>query len=450
VAILKPTDRMVSPEQVAVFDRRAFPERFCNFDRLLKMMATRELDGVVSSYTPNVFYLTGFTGTMPMFEADSLGVVIVPREHPEQSVLIVHDPSINFFRYQPTWVKDVRAYSVVGDLGHRIEAAGMAQFIPAPLEGTPIGLGLPGKYYETQASAIVQALKDVGLDGEDCRLGFDNLLTANNLVKAGEFPGTVVEVYGAFKYVRQVKTKAEMDLLRLSTKLNQTAITETVASWTPGMTWRELNHVYGRIVYDLGGWAEPVPNIQMNYDVGDPMAAKPLPLPLTIGLEPDYVIRAGANMMFDCHGWLNRYCWDGGKTWFVQDEPSGDGRRISTACGHAIEEIVAAMRPGKRVSELQALGRAVFRREGLPSDAPLVYFHGLGLEHSDLEIPTGSERAIQHRLDWPLEAGMVVAIHLAYPGELRERYYIEEVAIVTEDGAGSPLFDWGVEPLLNH
>jgi Xaa-Pro dipeptidase len=438
----------ITKEMAAPFDRKPFPERFCNFDRLLQMLTVRELDGIVSSYTPNVFYLTGFQGTMPMFEADSLGAVIMPREHPERAVLVVHDPSLSFFVYQPTWVQDIRAYSVVGDLATKIEASGIAQFMPPPLAQTKIGQGLPHHYYETQAAAIVAALQDLGL-AANSRIGFDNLLTAENLKEAGAFTGTAVNVYPAFKWVRQVKTPAEVELLRLSTRLNQRAIESTVRSWVPGMTWRELNKVYGRAVYELGGMAEPVPNIQMNYDAGDPMASRPLPLPLTTGLEDDYVIRSGANMMFDCHGWLNRYCWDGGKTWFIDDEPSGDGKRVATACGVATQEILSAMKPGTLISQLQALGREVFRRYGLPPRAPLIYFHGLGLEHSDLEIPTGSERAIQDRLDWPLEVGMVVAIHLAYPGDLGDRYYIEEVALVTDHGAGEPLFDWGVAPLVN-
>ena len=47
---------------------------------------------------------------------------------------------------------------------------------------------------------------------------------------------------------------------------------------------------------------------------------------------------------------------------------------------------VAAMRPGARVSELQALAREAYRKAGLPnSSEAIIFFHGLGLSHMDLE-----------------------------------------------------------------
>jgi len=39
-----------------------------------------------------------------------------------------------------------------------------------------------------------------------------------------------------------------------------------------------------------------------------------------------------------------------------------------------------------------------------------------------------------------------VPLHLLVPGGERERYWLEEVVVVTED-AGRPLFSWGFGPL---
>jgi len=44
--------------------------------------------------------------------------------------------------------------------------------------------------------------------------------------------------------------------------------------------------------------------------------------------------------------------------------------------------------------------------------------------------------------DWTLEAGMVVATHLLYPGGEQERIWFEDVALVKNDGA-EPFFTWG-------
>ena len=103
------------------------------------------------------------------------------------------------------------------------------------------------------------------------------------------------------------------------------------------------------------------------------------------------------------------------------------------------------MKPGARISQLQALGREAYRKAGVPDPAAaLVFFHGLGLSHYDVELSTAEGRS---NTDWVLEANMVVPLHLLYPGGERERWWLEEVVHVTPEG-GRPLFSWGFDPLV--
>ena len=104
------------------------------------------------------------------------------------------------------------------------------------------------------------------------------------------------------------------------------------------------------------------------------------------------------------------------------------------------------MRPGARVSALQSHAREVYRRAGLPnSSQAIIFFHGLGLSHMDLEQRSADGKA---NGDWMLEQGMVVPLHLLVPGGERGRYWLEEVVVVTESG-GRPLFSWGFGPLVS-
>jgi hypothetical protein len=75
--------------------------------------------------------------------------------------------------------------------------------------------------------------------------------------------------------------------------------------------------------------------------------------------------------------------------------------------------------------------------------ARVIFFHGLGLSHMDLEQATADGRP---NTDWVLQDGMVAPVHLLYPGGEHERMWLEEVIAVSEDG-GRPLFSWGFEPL---
>ncbi len=148
--------------------------------------------------------------------------------------------------------------------------------------------------------------------------------------------------------------------------------------------------------------------------------------------------------MFDCHGTIDLYCWDGGKTWVVEGEPAGGAKRFADATARVAEMLLAAMRPGARISELQRQGREIYRREGVPDPAAaVIFFHGLGLSHMDLEQTTADGKP---NGDWMLEDGMVVPVHLLYPGGEHERCWLEEVVAIEKDG-GRPLFSWGFAPL---
>jgi Xaa-Pro aminopeptidase len=147
-----------------------------------------------------------------------------------------------------------------------------------------------------------------------------------------------VDAYGALKYVRQVKTDAELNLLRTATLLNQQAIEQTIATWSRGSTWQEMVHTYNVTATALGGFVRDPGAVV----VANPPGADPA-LYMTSGLE-DFVVEPGSHIMWDCHGTWQHYCWDGGKTWVVDDDPLPDAR------------------------------------------AAFIFFHGLGLEHIDMEI----------------------------------------------------------------
>ena len=143
----------------------------------------------------------------------------------------------------------------------------------------------------------------------------------------------------------------------------------------------------------------------------NPRGTDPL-ITLHSGLE-DYVIEPGMSIMFDCHGTWNMYCWDGGKTWIVDAEPIGQAAEAAKATKVAVRELENAMRPGVKVSELQAKTRRVFKDFDIRPDSVYIFFHGLGLSHSDLEESVEEGKPYP---DWSLEEGMVVATHLFYPG----------------------------------
>jgi Xaa-Pro dipeptidase len=413
------------------FVRTPLPERLCNVGRLLDTLEQRGMDGIVAYLRPHVFYLSGFAppSNASIQETNGYAAVVISRHEPTHPVLVVAEFDLAHVLRQPSWVRDVRPYATLLSPLDISWGAPLDHFVPAPLLATERGQAARDHYAPSLVEGVARAMRDLGLAGGT--VGFDDLRFA-----AAVAPGDVrvADAYGALKYTRQVKTPAEVSLLREATRLNQLAIERTLASWSRGMTWQELTRSYHAIAVGLGGFVRDPGAIVM----ANPPGAE-VPYHTQSGLE-DFVVEPGMHIMWDCHGTWARYCWDGGKTWVVDDEPHAAARRIAGATATAMVELQDAMRPGARISELQARARRAYRQAGLvDADRAYIFFHGLGLEHIDMEL-------LASRQDWSLEEGMVVSAHLHVPGDDRHRSWLEEIYLVTRTG-GDPFFTWGYEPI---
>ena len=409
------------------FNREPLPDIFCNLDRLLQALEVRGLDGFVATSSLNVFYLSAFNAIAHKSDEPRPHAIILSRNSPERPVAVLADYYVAPFFSQPSWVEDVRPFrAVMMGLDLAPEPQDIERFIPDRDKGMERVDHARQRYAYDMGSAIRDAIKDLGLAGK--RIAFDDVGFG---LRLGLERVEVADGYDPIMFARAVKTQAELTLIERATRLNQAAIERTVEAWEKGVTWRHINQIYHRAVVDLGGFVR---------DPGGMVWGHPRGTDSTVRLQSaheDFEVRAGTHVLFDCHGTLDLYCWDGGKTWVVDDEPRGAAKRYLRATSEVGQALVQAMRPGVRVSELQTLARTVYRKHGVPAaDSALIYFHGLGLSHMDLEQTTADGKPLG---DWGLEVGMVVALHLLYPGDERERAWIEEVVVVGGDG-GRPVF----------
>jgi Xaa-Pro aminopeptidase len=433
VATRLPADALSASGET--FTRAMLPKQFCNLDRLLYSLRTRGLDGIVATLPYNVFYLTGFNAIAHKADEPRPYAFVLSRHAPDRPILVIADYYLGSFLKQPTWVEDIRPFrAVMMPLDLPAKRGDIDRFIPTG--GSDIAWVERSRrsYAFDMGSALRGALKDLKLDGG--RVAFDDMGAGFRLGVEGM---QVVDGYDALMFARAVKTETELRLLERSTRLNEAAIRRTVASWEKGATWRDLNKAYASAVTDLGGFVRDPGAMVWGHPRGADAA-----MTLATGLEDDEVT-PGTQVMFDCHGTIDLYCWDGGKTWVAEGEPKGGAKPFAKATAQVGEALLAAMRPGARISQLQALAREVYRRAGVPDpDSAVIFFHGLGLSHMDIEQTLADGRP---NGDWVLEENMVAPVHLLYPGGEHERIWLEEVVHVTRDG-GRPLFSWGFEPLI--
>lgn len=388
-------------------------------------MAQRGLDGIVASTPLNVFYLSGFNGIAHKADEPRPYAVVLSRHAPEHPILVIADYYLATFLAQPSWVRDIRPFrAVMMPIDRAPQREDIERFIPQEASELEWMRAARSNYTFDMASAMRAALRELRLDG--ARIGFDDLGFGQRLGVAA------VDGYDTFMSARAVKTPTELELLRRATAINRAAIERTIGSWRRGMRWRELNRAYHTAAADLGGFVRDPGAMVWGHPRGAEAA-----LTLQTGLE-DFELEPGVHVMFDCHGTLDLYCWDGGKTWVVGGEASAEGRRNLRATAQVAEALVAEMKPGARPSELQARGRGLYRKAGVgDADAAVIFFHGLGLSHWDIDGASA---------DWPFEAGMVVPLHMVLPGGESSRAWLEEVVLVTPQG-GEPFFGWGYEPL---
>jgi Xaa-Pro aminopeptidase len=413
-----PTDR---------FERKPLPERFCNLDRLLASMKARGLDGLVLSTPLNVFYLSGFNAIAHKADEPRPYAVLLSRHAPDHPILVLADYYLGTLLVQPSWVRDIRPFrAVMMPLDREPQRHDIDRFIPREAGELEWMRNARERYAFDMRTALREALAELRLEG--AQIGFDDLALAKRLELGG------IDAYDTVMSARAVKTPVELELLRRATALNRAAIERTVKGWSKGMRWRDLNRAYHSAVVELGGFVRDPGAMVWGHPRGAEAA-----LTLQTGLE-DFEVEAGQHIMFDCHGTLDLYCWDGGKTWVVGGEPRGEGARNLRATAQVAEQLVSEMKAGTRPSGLQARGRALYRKAGVADpDSAIVFFHGLGLSHMDVE---------QGSADWRFEAGMVVPLHLVYPGGESSRAWLEEVVLITEQD-GEPFFGWGYEPLLS-
>jgi Xaa-Pro dipeptidase len=403
-------------------------------------MTERGVDGLVLHTNVNVFYVSGFASSGlsgSLFETDdSAAVVLVSRHEPEHPILVMPAVYVPYFASRPTWIEDIRGYggfnnaapgTATDDGGVRPREQTLANFAPRDLLASPWGARAQGAYEPDFATAIGRAARDPGLFAGV--VGFDDV-RFQRLAPDG---ARTMDAFGLMRAVRAVKTPAEVALIEASLAINQEGIEEAVSQWDEGMTWHEFVHLYHRAVVDRGGFIrDSGPSVIDNARSGDPV--------IHFGSFGDFEIRRGTNVMIDFHGTANHYCWDGGKTWAVGGEQEAGARRIHTECLDVLEWLKSSMVPGAKLGGLQLEALARLERAGVPgAESAWVFFHGMGLSHSEREgpPPPGGPQ---------LEAGMVEAIHVLVPGAVGERCYLEDDVLVGE-GGGRSLYTWSFEPL---
>jgi Xaa-Pro aminopeptidase len=344
-------------------------------DRLAAALAERGLDALLVTDLVNVRWLTGFSG--------SNGLAVVG---PGEQRLFLTD-----FRY-------------LTQSAEQLDAGWERTIAPEILQAAAVAVGVPAP--GTDGSVRV-GFDDADLSVKDHGTLASHVADGVELVPAG----------GMIERLRSVKDAGELDKIRAATRLADAALTEVLTRGLAGRTEREVALDLEFTMRRAGAEEASFPSIIASGTHSALPHASPR----------DVEIPVGTLVTIDWGARLDGYASDCTRTYATGELDPRD-REIYDLVLEAQETSLAAVRAGAGGREVDAVARSIITAAGHGEHFGHGLGHGVGAEVH--EGPRLSQRS-----DAVLEVGQVVTVEpgVYVPGAVGVR--IEDLAVVTEDGA---------------
>jgi Xaa-Pro dipeptidase len=274
--------------------------------------------------------------------------------------------------------------------------------------------------WEDPMPVLVRALAERGLEKARIGLDFNSycLSPARLAQLRAALPGAgFVDIGDVVNVLRLIKSPAEITLLRRASAIADEALARAAAACVPGSTQREAARIAVSTYVEMGG---------------DPGPAGP--------------ISAGAGWDF-LHGHLSDAPLSAGDIVHIELTPRVEGysarimRCVSlgppdgalVAAADALiplqDRQIAALRPGARAHDVDAILRDGVTRAGLRPSYDNITGYTLGLYAQQTPRTSDFTRILHPGAEWVVEAGMVFHIYASAGG-----VSISETVLVREDG----------------
>src|SRR3954470_19392707 len=339
-------------------------------ERVADVLRERDLHALLVTDLHNVRWLTGFTGTA--------GAAVVGTDGTRRFVTDFRYLTQSAEQLDDSWAREISS-----DL----------------LEG------------------VAKQLPDEG----DLRLGFDDAnLSVRNYSKLAGLVRQGVELVpagGAIEGLRAVKDADELDRVRAAAKLADEALSDVLTRGRASRTERDVALDLEFTMRRLGAEAVSFPPIVASGEHGALPHAEPR----------DVEIPAGTMVVVDWGAQLDGYASDCTRTFATGSDVDPRDREVYELVARAQEAALAAVRPGPKGKEVDAVAREIIDSAGHAEHFGHGLGHGVGHEvHEGPRLSKQGEDAVV--------AGNVVTVEpgVYVPGAVGVR--IEDLVAVTEDG----------------
>jgi Xaa-Pro aminopeptidase len=280
-------------------------------------------------------------------------------------------------------------------------------------------------------AALARAIRDVVPGAR--RIGIDELTSP----MLGELPrllgAEVVDSAQATFGARIVKTPDEIECLRTSQLLTETAMYDVEAALRPGVRQNELSALFFRRAFELGmTWSciDPIWNVTpTSRGVGTSTTTGHVGFPLA---SDDRFLADGDLVLSDVGLVWNGYHSDFGKTWLCAHDPTPSPalRACYERWQAVIETAYAAIKPGRTGADVARDVAAVEPAYKLPH---FYLGHGCGCDAAEAPF-VGSELGPEIEDTIELAPGMTFVLEPVIWEDGVGGYRSEELVVVTETG----------------
>ena len=382
-----------------------------NKPRALEAMSRHGLAAIVATSPENVTYLTGYCH-WPMYAHRAHGVVAALFADGTRTLIVPRDAA----EYVAQCPPDDCELLTHGSF-HLSAAQGREL---STVEQAVLSLRARMRRVDDPVTGICAVLAERGHLGDPVTLDAGGLseVQAEHCRErlASLWPG---DCTGLLRWVRRVKTEAEIALLRTAAQAVEGGIQAGFRAAAPGVTEQELERVFRTAVIAAG-----VAPGHCETNIGH-RAGGCFPPTSSAALQPGDVIRS------DCGGRLDGYWADTGRTasW---GEPPHELARVHDALMTGMQRMLSMAIPGTPVAELATAGIAAVREAGVPSYRRHHVGHGIGLEM--YEPPVLVAGTVDGDAPDVLCAGMVLNLELPYYELGLGGLQIEETVVIRDSG----------------
>ena len=216
-----------------------------------------------------------------------------------------------------------------------------------------------------------------------------------------------------FRRLRVVKSQTEIALMQRAARMNAAACLAAVRDITVGTTMEEIERRFGVEAAQRGGESVFI-------------AAG------GTGLLPKGHVVRGEPFLIDAVSHYGHYHGDFGRT-VILGEPDAEARRRVAALRIGWEASFAALRPGRRYSEVRSAGLEAMRKAGYGDVLTVAVPHSVGLQHTDEPFRDGLPFAVKD--DLVLEENMTLTVDFPHIEVGFGACHLEDLVRVTRDGA---------------